>query len=156
MAPSFTPSFDQNLSSSDGPSIDFATLYLGAVYNGTYEPNDFALFSEKFNYDIPDISDIGKNYIGSEYLNETIIPNIYNRALEISDANELPCSINSTAQSLNCTEYTNIYGSATNLLNDLFYIWPLVPDPIEFPSDITTGVIADMINALFNLQNAFT
>ena len=83
----------------------------------TCEPNDFALFSEKFNYDIPDISDIGKNYIGSEYLNETIIPNIYNRALEISDANELPCSINSTAQSLNCTEYTNIYGSTHNHCN---------------------------------------
>jgi hypothetical protein len=151
MTPSITPSLP-NFNNFLTPSIeivqeiDFSTLYFTSVNNGTYNAGDCFSFSDKFNNDIPDFSDIKNNYIGIDNL-QIIIENIYYRGQDLSSTNETPCSISVKPSTNNCIQYRNIYYSLTNLLNDLYLIWSFVTDP----KDKVNGIIGDMINSIYLL-----
>jgi len=153
------PDISPSVSSYITPSVnssntsDFASIYFNVVNNGTYNASDSFSFSDKFYNDPPDITDISKNYIGYDNLYNIVI-NIYNNMQQLLSEDD-SCSIyqDPSIMSKYCIQYNNIYGSITNLINDLYTIWPLIPDPIQYPDDITGAVIADMINSLLTLQS---
>jgi hypothetical protein len=123
---------------------------------GAYNSGDCFSFSDKFYNDPIDITDISKNYIGYEELGNLIM-NIYYKTEELISSNGSPCTIyeDPSTMSSYCTEYANIYACIFNVINDLNSIWEFAPNPIDYPDDQSSAVIADVINSLNDLQSIF-
>jgi hypothetical protein len=150
----FTPSFTPSLEIVQ--EIDFVTRIFNLLIMGAYNSGDMFSFSDKFYNDPIDITDISKNYIGYDKL-INLIANIYYKTEDLNSLNGSLCSIyeDPSTMSSYCTEYSNIYICIFNVINDLNSIWEYTPNPIEFPDDMTSAVIADIINSLNDIQSIF-